>query len=79
MPADSTRPAKLFAISPSNSADIPQGTVRCLLVETGGRLHYHDSDGNTVDVPNVAPGMLHAIEARRILETSDVGTIHGAV
>lgn len=61
-----------FAVTPSDSADLPNGVTDALLVSAAvdgsEGLAFHDAAGNVVTLAVVLPGVL-PIKAKRILDT----------
>lgn len=57
------------AITPNDSTDLTKPT-RGILVGTEGNLRIHDLKGNAITLPNLAAGIIHPIQAKRVLATS---------
>ena len=70
--------AKLAVITPSNSAEL-ETPCRGILIQTAGAVAITDLAGNDITIPNLSAGMIHPIQAKKILATGTgaVGTIIG--
>lgn len=70
-----------FAITPSDSADLPGGNfTRGILVGVGGNLKVTYQDGSVDTLPNLIAGVVHALCVRRVWSTGTTATgIHGLV
>lgn len=65
--------AKSYAVSPSDSVDLPNGVTTGILVDTAGAVKVTYKDGTVSEVYLIA-GQWHLMEVTRIWATT-VGTI----
>jgi hypothetical protein len=62
-----------FAITPSNSVDLANETI-AIYVGTPGDLRIDDVNGNTVTFSNLANGIFHPIQAKKVYSTGTSAT-----
>lgn len=64
----------IVAITPSDSADIPGGTIRGFTVAVAGNVAVVMADGSTGTLSNLPEGVQHAYQVTRILATGTTAT-----
>lgn len=65
-----TAPADdVYPVSPSNSADLPNGVARALYIGTGGNVRLTGAGGTTATFFNLADGSILPVRVARVLAT----------
>lgn len=72
--ADSLRMRKARAVTPNDSTDLAFGITIAINVTVAGNVVIQDANGETQAAVFLAAGMLHPIEARRIMATNTTAT-----
>ena len=64
----------LAAVTPNNSADLPEGTCRGIYVGVSGDLAVVSESGSEVTLTALAAGVLHPISITRVKSTGTTAT-----
>jgi len=61
-------------VTPNDSTDLAGGVCRGIYVGGSGDVTIHDTRGNAVTFVGMAAGVIHPIQAKRILDTGTDAT-----
>lgn len=78
--ASISAPGRVFIdVTPSDTVDLVDGPTRWVYIGGTGNLEINDADGNTVLLTALTIGVMHPIQAVRILAGNTSATLIKAV